>query len=411
MPDGATTPGTTPKPRTSPAASEPPGFQLPQADIAQATQPSLWDGVDLAAFGVERAETIAGYKWADRMLLTLSLVEVSATARIIATIVAWHGWVAYVSLDRLAQLSRLDKGNVSRAIRELNQAGIWRTSKTRKRNRTVTQYAFSGMAIAATFCAVRGEKWDCQIDNPGRSRDCQIDNPGQSGIVNLTPEPGIPFSSNPVLTGNPERRRVKKSGLEEKRTPAGKPADSPPAGSGRPDVDSREKPPSEDVPPPPAAAQVPPSEDVPPPRRVTEPPKPAYHPDFPPESFQPGYCQAMLEKYRKTWLDSWKKPIGDVVRWYSTRWDKFLVDLSRHRANELDNRPYGDGLPLETDCADPPEPKIEPLRCEKCGELTVRPRGQRLRIGNEIVVDGCYECSPPPEQPPLKDMVNRNGGV
>ena len=67
----------------------------------------------------------------------------------------------------------------------------------------------------------------------------------------------------------------------------------------------------------------------------SEPTQHIHQPDFPPSSFAPGYCQVMLQRYQKTWLNAWEHPLEKVIRYYSTRWPKFLRDLSIHRANEL----------------------------------------------------------------------------
>ena len=72
------------------------GYQLPIADIAEATQLTLWDGVDLDAAGLdqEQAKLIAEERYAgNRMMLALALPGISPTARIVAAALAYHGWL------------------------------------------------------------------------------------------------------------------------------------------------------------------------------------------------------------------------------------------------------------------------------------------------------------------------------
>ena len=135
-------------------------------------------------------------------------------------------------------------------------------------------------------------------------------------------------------------------------------------------------------------------------------PPPQFYPDNPPPQFFAAYCLAMLQRYRNTWLSAWEHNTDKVVRWYSTRWPKFLEDLQRHRANELAGVGYAPGFD-KAEASPLPEPPVEPMHCEQCGVMTTRPRGQFLKIGDEVVVDGCYECSPPTSPQPLKELVAR----
>ena len=130
-----------------PIVDNPPvGSQLPDAEIAHAVQPSLWDGVDLAQFDSTRADLLAGYRPGDRMLLASSLSNVSPTARLVAVALAYHGWNSWPSRERLAQLLRIPKQNVSRATRELTDAGIVRKYRRNRTSESVN-YQFSGLPL------------------------------------------------------------------------------------------------------------------------------------------------------------------------------------------------------------------------------------------------------------------------
>ena len=123
------------------------GVQLPAADLVHNTQPGLWDGVDLEAFGAERAALISNYRPADRMMLALGL-DVSSTAKVLAALVAYHGWLSWPSRDRLAELSGISKSHLSEASKELVTAGVWAVTKTRKDRKWKYQYAFRGQAFS-----------------------------------------------------------------------------------------------------------------------------------------------------------------------------------------------------------------------------------------------------------------------
>ena len=131
--------------------------------------------------------------------------------------------------------------------------------------------------------------------------------------------------------------------------------------------------------------------------RISAPPAPAppaVSPDHPPTSWMPGYCQVMLRRYRQTWLDAWDQEEEKVIRYYKTRWPKFLEDLQRHRANELANVPYGGGL-KELDDLDQLQPEKPPelVNCSSCGTTTTNPKGPVFRrVGGELESDACFGC-------------------
>ena len=72
-----------------------PGVQLPQADVAKATQPDLFDNLPDSAFTVHHRALIDP-RPADRMLLCLSL-DVSPSAVKVAVALAYHGWSSWPS--------------------------------------------------------------------------------------------------------------------------------------------------------------------------------------------------------------------------------------------------------------------------------------------------------------------------
>ena len=119
-----------------------------------------------------------------------------------------------------------------------------------------------------------------------------------------------------------------------------------------------------------------------------------YHPDRPPAAWMPGYVQTMLRRYRKTWLVEWDMEEEKVIRWYSKHWDKFLVDLQRHRANELANVGYAADLRSlgELDAMKPEAPP-ELVNCQSCGNTTTNPKGPVFRrVGGELECDSCSGC-------------------
>ena len=136
-----------------------------------------------------------------------------------------------------------------------------------------------------------------------------------------------------------------------------------------------------------------PTDSAPPPLPAAR-PELNYHPDRPPAAWMPGYVQTMLRRYRKTWLVEWDMEEEKVIRWYSKHWDKFLVDLQRHRANELANVGYAADLRAlgELDAMQPEAP-AELVHCEKCGAETSRPKGPVMMIAGERVSDACFDCT------------------
>ena len=139
--------------------------QLPHVEIVHAVQPTLWDGVDphdLPDFAAELVPLIENMKIGDRMMLALALSEVSATARIVAAAIAWHGWISWPGRDRLATLLRIPKQNVSRATKELADEGIIRKYRRHKTSQSI-QYVFSGMALVKAGVEIKGGDWN-QID-------------------------------------------------------------------------------------------------------------------------------------------------------------------------------------------------------------------------------------------------------
>ena len=142
------------------------GFQLPNASITAAVQPGLWDGVDLAQFEATRPGLIEGYRPADRMLLALSLTEVSPTARIVAAALAFHGWSSWPSRDRLARMLRIHKRNVSRAMRELERAGAVHSFRRHRTSGSV-EHVFGGQLLLAADAEIQTELIPCYGETQG----------------------------------------------------------------------------------------------------------------------------------------------------------------------------------------------------------------------------------------------------
>ena len=120
--------------------------QLPNADIAKATQPDMWEGVDVSAFGADRPRFIENLQRADRMELAAALADVSPTARLVAVVLASHGWISWPGRDRLATLLQMERQNISRATKELETAGIIAKLQPYATSKSVT-YIFQGRAL------------------------------------------------------------------------------------------------------------------------------------------------------------------------------------------------------------------------------------------------------------------------
>ena len=193
------TPTTVPQAAT---ADNSPGVQLPQADVAKATQPGLFDNLPDSAFTVHHRALIDA-RSADHMLLCLSL-DVSPSAIKVAVALAYHGWSSWPSRETLCRMTGLKSPNVSRACEELEDAGvITRRRRYHKGGNVGIQYTFNGPAIVATAAEqVHPTLGDAiinlitaesdantnlvseQLGEP--PRDYQFDN---GAIINLIPEP------------------------------------------------------------------------------------------------------------------------------------------------------------------------------------------------------------------------------
>ena len=123
------------------------GVQLPHADIAQATQPGLFDHLPASDFTVDHFVLINA-RPADRMLACLAL-DVSNAAKIVAAAIAYHGWSAWPSRETLGRLTGLKPQNVSRAMKELESAGVVVRKKRFHSGGTVgMQTTFDGPSMA-----------------------------------------------------------------------------------------------------------------------------------------------------------------------------------------------------------------------------------------------------------------------
>ena len=102
---------------TSPSADATPGVQLVQPEVAQSTQPGLFDHLPDSAFTVQH-RALVDARVGDRMLLCLAL-DVSPSAVKVATALAFHGWSSWPSRETLASLTNLHPNHVSRGAKEL----------------------------------------------------------------------------------------------------------------------------------------------------------------------------------------------------------------------------------------------------------------------------------------------------
>ena len=129
-------------------ADSTPGVQLVHPDVAQATQPGLFDNIPEPNLNIHH-RAIIDARVGDRMLLCLSL-EVSASAVKVAVALAFHGWSSWPSRDTLATQTKLHPNHVSRASKELEDAGIIRRQRRYHKGGNVgIQYTFNGPALIA----------------------------------------------------------------------------------------------------------------------------------------------------------------------------------------------------------------------------------------------------------------------
>ena len=132
--------------RTSP--SDPGTVQLVQPDIAQATEPSLFDNIPESAL-THHHRTLIDARVGDRMLLCLSLNVSSTTAKVAAAI-AYHGWTSWPARETLAELADVLPSHVSRATKELEQKGLLRRGyRYHKGGHVGILYSFIGHALIA----------------------------------------------------------------------------------------------------------------------------------------------------------------------------------------------------------------------------------------------------------------------
>ena len=135
-------------PVTDTSADAAPGVQLVQPEVAQSTQPGLFDHLPDSAFTVHH-RALVDARVGDRMLLCLAL-DVSPSAVKVATALAFHGWSSWPSRETLASLTNLHPNHVSRGAKELEDAGIISRCRRYHRGGTVgIQYTFDGDALVA----------------------------------------------------------------------------------------------------------------------------------------------------------------------------------------------------------------------------------------------------------------------
>ena len=185
------------------------GVQLPQADIAKATHPGLFDDLLESAFTVDH-RLIINARPADRMLLCLAL-DVSPSAVKVAVALAYHGWNSWPSRERLCRLTNLKSPHVTRAANELEKAGvIARRRKYHTGGNVGIQYIFNGLALAKATVEQEHPTLQGAItnlvtapENAQNQRSTAItnlvtaeeeDQEASAGVINnlVTAEPGIP---------------------------------------------------------------------------------------------------------------------------------------------------------------------------------------------------------------------------
>ena len=133
---------------TDTSADAAPGVQLVQPDVAQSTQPGLFDHLPDSAFTIHH-RALVDARVGDRMLLCLAL-DVSPSAVKVATALAFHGWSSWPSRETLASLTNLHPNHVSRGAKELEDAGMISRRRRYHRGGTVgIQYTFDGDALVA----------------------------------------------------------------------------------------------------------------------------------------------------------------------------------------------------------------------------------------------------------------------
>ena len=187
-----------------PTADNSPGVQLPQADVAKATQPGLFEDLPESAFTVDH-RLLINARPADRMLLCLAL-PLSNAAKIVAAAIAYHGWSSWPSRETLCQLTDMKSPNVSRATKELQEAGIIaRRRRYHSGGNVGIQYTFNGLALAkatveqehptlhgAIINVITAESGAPAGEAPAQlqaaGRDYHIDN---GAIITLIPEPEV----------------------------------------------------------------------------------------------------------------------------------------------------------------------------------------------------------------------------
>ena len=130
----------------APSTDTAPAIQLVQPAVAEATQPGLFDHLPDSALTVHH-QTLMDARPGDRMLLCLGLAA-SPSATKVAAALAFHGWSSWPSRETLAQFTNLHPNHISRASKELEDAGIISRRRRYHKGGTVgIQYTFNGDAL------------------------------------------------------------------------------------------------------------------------------------------------------------------------------------------------------------------------------------------------------------------------
>ena len=195
-------PDDSPAPRPSGSHDRRDPFQLPNPGLTDPSlQAGLWDGVDESAFDARRAELIEGYSEANRMKIAMADTRISPTARLVNAMLAASGWSGRISRGILAARLTLDPGNVSRALKEIEQKTGLRIFRRRQSDGHADfQFVFSGLDVMEiqTRRAERAQgppsQNDIQAQKPPSHSDIQGEPPSHSDT-----EPPSQFDSEVAL--------------------------------------------------------------------------------------------------------------------------------------------------------------------------------------------------------------------
>ena len=126
-----------------------PGFQLPYVDIVHQTEPQLFDELPVELLTEDHLILRNWDKVGDRMLVA-NILPVSRNARLVASVLLWHGWSSYPTREWLCELGDIsDYSVITRGITELEKAGFVTKRKRVQPGRGLytNQVTFDGRAV------------------------------------------------------------------------------------------------------------------------------------------------------------------------------------------------------------------------------------------------------------------------